>query len=171
VETSTLNSGDFGLLSLHSPVSVVPAAAVLDRSVVMYSAGLRIGEAITLKPADIDSESMMIRVREGKGNRDRRVMLSPRLLENLRKYWKRYRPKEWLFPGSCPGQPINVCTVQKVFKQAVSSAGIDKKVTLPLWCCLYGAGRFSSRSPTSTRAAPRSTWSARPRRWLKPASA
>ncbi len=56
---------------------------------------------------DIDSQRMVIRVDQGKGQKDRYVMLSPKLLETLRSYWRAVRPKDWLFEGDIPGQPIN----------------------------------------------------------------
>ena len=71
-----------------------------------YAAGLRISEAVHLKPTDIDSQRMVIRVEQGKGQKDRYVMLSPKLLEILRSYWRRVaKPKDWLFEGDVPGQP------------------------------------------------------------------
>ena len=66
---------------------------------VCYATGLRISEAVRLKPAAIDSKRMVIRVEQGKGRKDRYVMLSPKLLDMLRDYWKRAHPGEWLFPG------------------------------------------------------------------------
>ena len=69
-----------------------------------YAAGLRVSEAAHLKVTDI--KRMMLRVDQGKGHVDRDVMLSPRLLEELRSYWKVVRPKVWLFPGDIPGRPI-----------------------------------------------------------------
>jgi len=68
---------------------------------------LRISEAVRLKASAIDSQRMVIRVEQGKGQKDRYVMLSPNLLEILRGYWKAARPTEWLFPGARPGQPIS----------------------------------------------------------------
>jgi len=68
---------------------------------VAYAAGLRVSEATHLKVTDIDSQRMVIRVEQGKGQKDRYVMLSPRLLEELRTYWKRARPAAWLFPATC----------------------------------------------------------------------
>src|SRR6516162_3762515 len=65
-----------------------------------YAAGLRISEAVRLKPSDIDSQRMVIRVNQGKGQKDRYVMLSPRLLAILRDWWRRKKPQHWLFPGS-----------------------------------------------------------------------
>jgi integrase/recombinase XerD len=70
-----------------------------------YAAGLRISE-IRLKPADLDSQRMVIRVEQGKGQKDRYVMLSPRLLEALRTYWRAARPKQWMFEGRVEGQRI-----------------------------------------------------------------
>ena len=78
---------------------------------VCYAAGLRISEAVRLKPGAIDSRRMVIRVDAGKGGKDRYVMLSPRLLELLREYWRTARPKEWLFPGRDGRQPVNTATV------------------------------------------------------------
>jgi integrase/recombinase XerD len=71
-----------------------------------YAAGLRISEAVHLKTTDIDSQRMVVRVEQGKGQKDRYVMLSPKLLEILRDYWRMGRPKEWLFPGDRTGHPI-----------------------------------------------------------------
>lgn len=96
---------------------------------VCYAAGLRISEAIRLKPTAIDSQRMVIRVEAGKGEKDRYVMLSPRLLELLRDYWKAARPKEWLFPGEQSGQPISKCAVEHACRQALERSGINKPVT------------------------------------------
>src|SRR3954447_3994430 len=77
-----------------------------------YAAGLRISEVLALRLDDIDSQRMVIRIRQAKGSKDRYVMLSPRLLALLREYWKAhrrrkvYRPSPWLFPGNIPGRPI-----------------------------------------------------------------
>jgi integrase/recombinase XerD len=68
-----------------------------------YAAGLRISEAIRLQSPDIDSQRMVIRVEQGKGQKDRYVMLSPKLLESLRNWWRVAKPKPWLFPGDIPG--------------------------------------------------------------------
>lgn len=99
------------------------------RAIVMtiYSAGLRVGELIQLKISDIDSHGMRIWVREGKGVKDRITVLSPRLLEILRTYFKEYRPKEYLFEG--PNRSMYTAgSVRKVLNKAVSKAGIRKKV-------------------------------------------
>ena len=72
-----------------------------------YAAGLRISETIRLRPNHIDSQRMVIRVEQGKGQKDRYVMLSPKLLESLRHWWRTERPIQWLFPGDIPGAPIS----------------------------------------------------------------
>lgn len=71
-----------------------------------YAAGMRISEAVHLKPSVIDSQRMIVRVEQGKDQKDRYVMLSPNLLEILRDHWRMRRPKAWLFPGDRAGQPI-----------------------------------------------------------------
>jgi site-specific recombinase XerD len=96
---------------------------------VCYAAGLRVSEAVHLKPTAIDSRRMVIRVEEGKGRKDRYVMLSPSLLDMLRDYWKRTHPGEWLFPGDRPGQPISTCAVELACSQARERSGISKPVT------------------------------------------
>ena len=73
----------------------------------MYSAGLRLSELIHLQIKDIDSSKMQIRVRQGKGAKDRNVVLSQTLLEVLRRYFRQYRPESWLFYGQTPQQPID----------------------------------------------------------------
>lgn len=94
-----------------------------------YAAGLRISEAIHLKATDIDSQRMVIRVEQGKGQKDRYVMLSPRLLETLRSYWRAVRPNDWLFEGDVPGQPINRSSVELVCQKARQRSGIRKPIT------------------------------------------
>jgi len=94
-----------------------------------YSAGLRISEATRLKIRDIDSERMVIRVENGKGAKDRYVMLSTRLLQELREYWHAYRPKFWLFPGQDENRPIAPGSVRHVCREARLLAGLSKEVT------------------------------------------
>jgi integrase/recombinase XerD len=96
---------------------------------VAYAAGLRVSEATHLKVTDIDSQRMVIRVEQGKGQKDRYVMLSPRLLEELRTYWKVARPKLWLFPGDIPGRPITRDAVEQACDKARRVSGIDKPIT------------------------------------------
>ena len=78
-------------------------------------------EVVRLTTTAIDSRRMVIRVDEGKGRKDRYVMLSPRLLDILRDYWKATRPKDWLFPGNRPGQPITRFAVEFVCRQTSTS--------------------------------------------------
>lgn len=94
-----------------------------------YAAGLRITEATRLKVTDIDSQRMMIRVEQGKNQKDRYVMLSPKLLEILRAYWTAARPTGWLFPGDMPGQPITRGAVEDACKKALLVSGIKKPIT------------------------------------------
>jgi integrase/recombinase XerD len=94
-----------------------------------YAAGLRVSEVVHLKVTDIDSQRMVLRVDQGKGRRDRYVMLSPRLLEALREYWKVVRPRTWLFPGDIPGQPISTSAVELACQKAHRAAGIAKPIT------------------------------------------
>ena len=93
-----------------------------------YSGGLRLSETLGLVPSDIDSKRMMIRVEQGKGRKDRYVMLSQVLLEALREYWKQYRPVRWLFEGRPQGRALASSTAEKVFKHAALKAGIGKHV-------------------------------------------
>jgi integrase/recombinase XerD len=107
-------------------------ASVKHRAILMtaYAAGLRVSEVATLRVDDIDSGRMVLRVRQGKGRKDRYVMLSPRLLAVLREYWKAARPSDWLFPGDVPGRPLTEASVQRVCVRAARDAGLDKHVTV-----------------------------------------
>ena len=84
----------------------------------VYSAGLRVGEVVRLRPEDIDSDRMMIHVRQGKGKKDRYTVLSEVVLEGLREYWKAYRPKRWLFEGQEEGKPYSIRSAERVFEIA-----------------------------------------------------
>jgi site-specific recombinase XerD len=90
---------------------------------------LRVSEAVHLKATAIDSQRMVIRVEEGKGRKDRYVMLSPKLLGILRDYYKRVRPVECLFPGVLPGQPITRSAVELACQKTRRLSGIAKPVT------------------------------------------
>ena len=96
---------------------------------VCYAAGLRISEAVRLQPADIDSQRMVLRVTQGKGQKDRYVMLSPRLLELLRTWWRVATPRAWLFPGTRAGRPITPDAVEEACLQAQRRCGIPKPIT------------------------------------------
>ncbi len=95
----------------------------------IYATGLRVSEATHLKVGDIDSQRMTLRVEQGKGQKDRYVMLSRQLLEILRAYWKVVRPAGWLFPGEVIGQPITRDAVGQSCQKACRMAGLKKPVT------------------------------------------
>jgi site-specific recombinase XerD len=94
-----------------------------------YAAGLRISEAVCLTAPDIDSARMVIRVVQGKGQKDRYVMLSPKLLEILREWWRAAKPKPWLFPGDIPGQHISTDAVEQACQKARRRCPIPKPTT------------------------------------------
>jgi len=83
-----------------------------------YAAGLRISEAVRLRPRDLDSQRMVIRIEQGKGQRDRYVMLSPKLLAVLRDWWRLSRPTTWLFPGDQPDHPLGRAAVEQACHRA-----------------------------------------------------
>ena len=97
---------------------------------VAYGAGLRATEVISLKVSDIDSKRMVIRVEQGKGGKDRYVMLSPHLLDLLRTWWKAARPRGWLFPGRAPAQPMTTRQLNRACHAAAQTAEINKRVSL-----------------------------------------
>ena len=94
-----------------------------------YAAGLRVGEVCRLKVTSIDSERMLIHVQGGKGGRDRHAMLSPRLLDVLRAYWRRARPGLWLFPGREAGEHVSVAALQNACRVARRTMKPSKPVT------------------------------------------
>lgn len=91
-----------------------------------YGCGLRVSELVALKVRDIDSERQLLRIEQGKGAKDRQVIISASLLEKLRGYWRRYRPALWLFPRRDTSIALNISTPQRVFTRAKRCAGIDK---------------------------------------------
>jgi site-specific recombinase XerD len=109
-----------------------------------YAAGLRISEAVHLRPTDIDSRRMVIRVEQGKGFKDRDVMLSPKLLETLRDWWRLNRPTPWLFPGDQPDHPIGRAAVEHACHTARRRAHIPKPIT-PHSLRHYAASRTMPR--------------------------
>lgn len=91
-----------------------------------YAAGLRVGEVVRLQLTDINSARMVIIVRQGKGYKDRYTLLSRRLLDELRAYWKLQRPRLWLFPGQDPKRPLNRGTASRIYHNAKRDAGIKR---------------------------------------------
>ncbi len=110
---------------LSAPMSLKMRTVLMT----LYSAALRLSEGTHLRPGDIDSVAMAIRIREPKGGRDRSVMLSIQLLHALRAYWRVYRPGPWLFYGTDKERPIDTRTVQRAVRKAAEDAGIAKRVT------------------------------------------
>src|SRR6202049_2791585 len=96
---------------------------------VAYGAGLRAMEVVALKVCDVDSKRMMIRVEQGKGRKDRHAMLSPKLLELLRDWYRIARPQGWLFPGQNPANPMTTRQLTRACHVAASMAEIAKRVT------------------------------------------
>ena len=96
---------------------------------VAYGAGLRVSEVVALKVSDIDNERMLLRVEQGKGQKDRFVMLSPQLLELLRDWWWVARPRAWLFPGLDPVNPMSTRQLCRAVRTAAQAAGIAKRVS------------------------------------------
>jgi integrase/recombinase XerD len=97
---------------------------------VAYGAGLRVSEVTALKVSDIDSQRMLLRVVQGKGQRDRYAVLSPRLLEVLRQWWRAARPKNWLFPSGRIDRPVTPASLQAACREAARLARIRKRITV-----------------------------------------
>ena len=95
-----------------------------------YDAGLRISEACALEPTDIDAARMQLHIRHGKGDRERSVPLSPRLLTVLRAYWQTAHPRRpYLFPGGKPDQPLSRESAGRALHQAVRASGLTKRIS------------------------------------------
>ena len=94
-----------------------------------YGAGLRINEACHLRVTDIDSKQMLVHVRHPKGGEERITVLSAKLLEVLRAYWREEQPRLWLFPGATPDQPLSCDAAREALQQASLDAGLTKKCT------------------------------------------
>ena len=120
------------VLNQDEVVRLLEAAAGLKYKAafgVAYGAGLRVSEVAALKVSDIDSKRMTLRVEQGKGRKDRYVMLSPQLLEWLRQWWKAAHPRGWLFPGQDPVNPMSTRQLVRAVHAAAKAAGITKRVT------------------------------------------
>jgi site-specific recombinase XerD len=121
------------VLSPEEVARLLDAAAGLkykEALSVAYGAGLRAAEVVSLKVSDIDSKRMLIRVEQGKGRKDRNVMLSPHLLDLLRAWWRAARPQGWLFPGRNPVQPMTTRQLNRACHAAAQLARINKRVSL-----------------------------------------
>ena len=94
-----------------------------------YATGLRISEALRPRATDIDSQRMVVRVAQGKGQKDRYVMLSPRLLDLLRAWWRRERPAAWLFPGAAADAHVTQDAVERACQQARQRSRTSKPIT------------------------------------------
>lgn len=118
-----------------SPAEVVQfldcVAAPKHRTILTtcYAAGLRISEAVRLTPPAIDSQRMVLRIEQGKGQKDRYVMLSPKLLTILRDWWRVSHSTPWIFPGDRPGDPITTRAVNRACRKAHRCAAISKPIT------------------------------------------
>jgi len=110
-------------------IACVPTLKHRTVLLTLYASGLRLTEATHLLVADIDSTRMQLNIRCGKGCKQRLVPLSPRLLQELREYWKQTRPASFLFPGKTPDVPLSSATIQKACKLAAALARINKPVT------------------------------------------
>jgi site-specific recombinase XerD len=108
----------------------VPSLKYRAALMVCYGAGLRVSEAVALKVSDIDSQRMLLRVEQGKGGKDRYAMLSPRLLDVLRRYWRAARPKDYLFPSWREQRHLCAASLQLACREAALRAGIHKRVTV-----------------------------------------
>ena len=111
-------------------LEAVPSLKARAALTTAYAAGLRASETVNLKVADIDSVRMVIRIAQGKGGRDRTVMLSAQLLGILRTYWRLVRPMHWLFPGRDETKPIDVHVLHAACRSACATAGLAKPVTV-----------------------------------------
>ena len=121
------------ILSAEEVVRFFAAVPNLKHRVALmtaYAAGLRVSEVVRLKLADIDSSRMLIRVDQGKGGRDRYIMLSPQLLVVLRAYWRETRPVHWLFPGQDESRPLDPSVLQWACRKARAAASLGKPVTV-----------------------------------------
>jgi integrase/recombinase XerD len=107
----------------------VPSMKYRAALMLCYGAGLRLGEAVTVKVEDIDSKRMLIHIQKGKGNKDRYVMLSPRLLAVLRRYWRAARPDKWMFPSWGGKRHLSPNSLSQACRDAARQSGLGKRIT------------------------------------------
>ena len=118
------------ILSREEVARILEACSTVRQHTLLmttYAAGLRVSEVCALRVADIDSARMMLRVNHGKGARDRYTLLSPRLLEELRHYWRQAQPGEWLFPGRDRSHPIGPKQAQRMYYAAKRDAEVTRQ--------------------------------------------
>jgi integrase/recombinase XerD len=111
-------------------LEAIPSLKSRTALTTVYATGLRVSEVVLLKISDIDSHRKVIRVEQGKGGKDRYVMLSPQLLRILRSYWQLTRPKHWLFPGRDQEYPLVSNVLHAACRCACTAAGLSKQVTV-----------------------------------------
>ena len=141
-----------GVLSQEEVARLIEAADTPFHRILlmtMYATGARRAEAAHLKVSDIDSQRMVVHIREGKGGKDRDVMLSPKLLEELRAYWRglKRKPKEWLFPGNrwhTSSHPVTTKVLWSACQIAAERAGLDNRHIHPHTLRHYSAYRTMS---------------------------
>lgn len=108
----------------------VPGLKYRAALMICYGAGPRVSEAVAVRVSDIDSQRGLLRVEQGKGRKDRYTMLSPRLLEVLRVYWRAARPADYLFPSWRPGRHLNASSLQQACRDAWLRSGLRKRITV-----------------------------------------
>jgi integrase/recombinase XerD len=121
------------VLSIDETIKIIKSASNLKHKAILsviYSSGLRLSEAAKLKIGDIDSKNMRIFIRQSKNNKDRYTILAAITLNLLREYYKKYRPKDWLFNGRYPSKPISAKSIQAAFKKALKQSQISKNATV-----------------------------------------
>jgi integrase/recombinase XerD len=111
-------------------LEAIPSLKSRTALTTVYATGLRVSEVVSLKVTDIDSKRRVIRVEQGKGGKDRYVMLSPQLLRILRAYWRLTRPIRWLFPGRNEERPLDPTVLHAACRSARTAAGLSKPVTV-----------------------------------------
>ncbi len=121
------------VLSQEEVIKILSSVSNIKHKVILmlvYSAGLRVSEVVKLKVEDIDSKRSLIHIHGAKGRKDRYTLLSDVALGTLRYYFKKYQPKEWLFPAMNPERHISTRTVQAIFEHAKVKSGIKKDVSV-----------------------------------------
>jgi integrase/recombinase XerD len=121
------------VLSIDEIIKIIKSASNLKHKAILsviYSSGLRLSEAAKLKISDIDSKNMKIFIDQSKNNKDRYTILAKITLNILREYYKKYRPKDWLFNGRYSSKPISAKSIQAAFKKALKQSQIGKSATV-----------------------------------------